>query len=251
MKATTILLITSIFTIKTYAQNLKIGLQGGTYSPYALYNGIAKKNPMSRLNRYSTSNPYCISLGLLYDKGRVLFGLNTYLRSLNIQQTLSTNADLINSKWETYDFDLNIGYKLIKTPKSYFNGLIGVGIQRMSVYDNESSVPFFSKESDSSIVVTKFSSQIKSQSQNPVYLNLKLEGGVKLSERFDFFVSFESVIFLKSSYYLRHTWRSTWNGDDYFIFFDGESFTNNSISSTIGFRYTIQKSKKIETPFER
>jgi hypothetical protein len=216
-----------------------------------LYNALATKNPRPDLNRFTTSAPLCFSIGTLVSYNRFIYGFNASYKTVDIQQTFGTNTEIGYNSWENSDFDFNIGYKLIKTQKISLHGLIGLGIQRRLEYNMKGILPVIVPQPDSSVITTFFKNEIKPKNKTPLYLNIKLESEFDLGNRFSLFFCVESNVFFQKNYYLRNTWVSSWNGGTYIENFDGQHFTNNSISSTLGFRYTIQKSKKIETPFER
>ena len=111
------------------AQTIKLGVRGGTFSPISLYEALAKKNPGSEQSSYSTSRPYSLSLGATVEKERWLFGANASIRRVDIRQSYNDSFFPSNSFFETYDFDISVGYQVIQTPKSSLNAIVGLGVQ--------------------------------------------------------------------------------------------------------------------------
>lgn len=224
------------------AQTIKLGVRGGTFSPISLYEALAKKNPSSEQSSYSTSRPYSLSIGLTVEKKRLLYGANASIRRVDIRQSYNDGFFPSNSSFETYDFDVNVGYKIIQTPKSSLNAIVGLGVQTRMEY--KVGTPSFTEIlPDSSVSTSWLSSEIKPVSKVPVFLLLKLEGEFSLSNRWSTFFTIESNLFLGRNYYLRDTYTYEYKGAIINQYNDGVRFSNNSISSTLGFRYALFKGK--------
>jgi hypothetical protein len=224
------------------AQTIKLGVRGGTFSPISLYEALAKKNPGSEASSFSTSRPYSLSLGATLEKNRLLFGANASIRRVDIQQSYNDGFSPSNSFFETYDFDVSVGYKVVQTPKSSLNAIVGLGIQTRYDYISN-SLTYSEILPDSSIQIAVLTSEIRPVSKVPVFLLLKLEGEFSLSNRWSTFFTIESNLFLGRNYYLRDTYTYEYNGATINQYNDGVRFSNNSISSTLGFRYALFKGK--------
>jgi len=179
-------ILIAISCISNYclAQSYKIGIRGGTFSPYSLENALAKKNPNPGFNRYTTSNPFCLSIGIQKEEGNnFVFGLNASYRKIDIQQTFRSNYEVGYAFWENYDFDFNFGYKMIKTPRSSLKSLIGLGIQKRFEYIFDGFIPYVSVLPDSSVVITRTRNEIKAANNLPVFMVAKIEADFALSNR--------------------------------------------------------------------
>ncbi len=232
-----ILLIASNFAT---AQTIKLGVRGGTFSPISLYEALAKKNPGSEQSSFSTSRPYSLSLGATLEKNRLLFGANASIRRIDIRQSYNDGFFPSNSFFETYDFDVSVGYKVVQTPTSSLNAIVGLGVQTRYDYISN-SLTYSEILPDSSIEIVRLTSEIKPVSKVPAFLLLKVEGEFALSNRWSTFFTIESNLFLGRNYYLRDTYTYEYKGETINQHNDGVRFSNNSISSTLGFRYALFK----------
>ncbi len=247
MRVTILFLLLLGYMEKCYTQNVKLGIRGGTFSPYSLYNALIYKNPRPELNRFTTSNPHSLGICVsVEEKTGLVYGVNATARRIDIQQTASTNFETSYSTWENYDFDLNLGYRLFKTDKSSIKILGGFGVQKRLEYTSNGFLPLLRYLPDSSVVSSRISNKISPISSLPVFINLKIELDYKISKRFDLFFCFESNVFLNKNYFLQHTWETVINGFLVTEHFNGARFSNNSISSTVGFKYNLFKNKNIQ-----
>jgi len=227
----------------TTAQTIKLGVRGGTFSPISLYEALAKKNPAANFNSFSTSRPYSLSLGATFEKNRLLFGANASIRRVDIRQTNSYYGYYEDDGFfETYDFDLNAGYKVVQTQKSSLNALVGIGVQTR--YDYRTVSQTFSETlPGQNPISTYYINEIKPVSEVPAFLLLKLEGEFFLSNRWSTFFTLESNLFFGRNYYMRNTRISQQDNQIFIEQLDDARFSNNSISSTLGFRYALFKGK--------
>jgi hypothetical protein len=116
------------------------------------------------------------------------------------------------------------------------------GIQTRKEYEVAGTTRYIEINPDSLLITSVgLRSEIKPVSKVPAFLLLKLEGEFALSNKWSTFFTIESNLFFGRNYYLRNTDTFITNGETKTIYTDGVRFSNNSISSTLGFRYTLFK----------
>lgn len=230
------------------AQTTKLCIRGGTFSPYSLYNALLNKNPRPDLHRFTTSSPHSLGIGInVEDKGGIVYGFNATVRRIDINQTFSNTSFTANQSfttWENYDFDFNVGKSIYRTNKSQMKILGGLGIQKRREYFMY-EIRYSPNPKDSTLRSSKMQDEIRPISSLPIFFNFKFELDYKISKRFDIFFCYESNVFIKRNYSIRHTIEKNINGLIVTELYEGAKFSNNSISTTFGFKYTLNRIRMI------